>query len=296
MRLLFDCTHVFDHPHVNSGIQRVVRNVVHNLAGIDPVAGIECAPVILKNDKLYAVTSFTPTRAERLLHAAQSRFDHLRSRYWLFYNALENRLALPRFPRWHFIITAAFRLGYLALLLPFVVLMLLLAPQRIHDRLKNAYERFQGGYWRAHQHLGRRLGFTGLPVLGWMFRQVFVLGSLVFVLPWKLFARIAREDIDASRLSRLEPEQGDVLVLLDSSWNAAFFSQAERLKQQGVGLVAVVYDRIPLTHPGFYDRPLVQMFEEWFAWIVRTADGYIAHPTGRGPRSRLGGPSGFRDR
>ena len=28
MRLLFECTYVYDHPLVNSGIQRVVRNVI----------------------------------------------------------------------------------------------------------------------------------------------------------------------------------------------------------------------------------------------------------------------------
>jgi hypothetical protein len=30
-RLLVECTHVFEHPSVNSGIQRVVRNVIKQL-------------------------------------------------------------------------------------------------------------------------------------------------------------------------------------------------------------------------------------------------------------------------
>lgn len=30
-RLLVECTYVFEHPKVNSGIQRVVRNVIREL-------------------------------------------------------------------------------------------------------------------------------------------------------------------------------------------------------------------------------------------------------------------------
>jgi alpha-1,2-rhamnosyltransferase len=38
----------------------------------------------------------------------------------------------------------------------------------------------------------------------------------------------------------------------------------------------VIYDLIPLTHPQFYDTRLVRIFNEWFDWIAKTADGYVA--------------------
>lgn len=34
-RLLVDCTYVYDHPNDNSGIQRVVRNVIRELPAKD---------------------------------------------------------------------------------------------------------------------------------------------------------------------------------------------------------------------------------------------------------------------
>ncbi|MCO1735317.1 glycosyltransferase [Pseudomonas aeruginosa] len=71
-------------------------------------------------------------------------------------------------------------------------------------------------------------------------------------------------------------ELGDQLVLLDSSWHADFFPLAERLKSEGVGIVSVIYDLIPLTHPQFCDAGLVKVFNHWFDWIAATADGYVA--------------------
>jgi alpha-1,2-rhamnosyltransferase len=43
-----------------------------------------------------------------------------------------------------------------------------------------------------------------------------------------------------------------------------------------VGIVAVVYDLIPLTHPQFCDENLVRVFDHWFGWVARTADGFVA--------------------
>lgn len=79
-----------------------------------------------------------------------------------------------------------------------------------------------------------------------------------------------------NRCSPLQHQPGDQLVLLDSSWHADAFPLIEQLKREGVGIVSVIYDLIPLTHPQFYDTRLVQIFNEWFDWITQTADGYVA--------------------
>ncbi|WP_240950614.1 glycosyltransferase family 4 protein [Collimonas pratensis] len=74
----------------------------------------------------------------------------------------------------------------------------------------------------------------------------------------------------------MECRSDDILLLLDSSWHADFFPVAEKLQRQGVSIVSVIYDLIPLTHPQFCDGPLVQVFDRWFEWIANTADGFIA--------------------
>jgi alpha-1,2-rhamnosyltransferase len=95
-----------------------------------------------------------------------------------------------------------------------------------------------------------------------------------FSVPLRLIDHVNQYQLP-KRCSPLQHQPGDQLVLLDSSWHADFFPWAEQLKRDGVGIVSVIYDLIPLTHPQFYDTRLVQTFNEWFDWITQTADGYM---------------------
>ena len=280
MRLLFECTYVFDHPLVNSGIQRVVRNVVRNLATATPPAGVSCLPVVLKAGQIQIVRKLTANRRERALAALQQGFERRRNAYWLRHHQLDQRLQLARHPRLQHLVVTLFRLAAYAFILPHALGLLLLAPGRAQDRARPWFERLRQRYWHLHQRLEQGMRLTGghswrrLPrALLW---RLFRLGSVMFELPWRglgLFARTGQED---ERLAVLRPQPGDVLVLLDSSWHADFFQQVEALKQSGMGVVAVVYDLIPLSHPQFCDEGLVKVFDHWFDWVARTADGYIA--------------------
>ncbi|MCF4995268.1 glycosyltransferase [Pseudomonas syringae] len=206
-RLLLECTHVFKHPKVNSGIQRVVRNVIKQLPS--SVGDVECLPVVMLKGKLYRVT----------------------------------RLAALDSPLFNAIASFGERL-----------------------------ERLAHRFWQAHQKLHNRstsrLWRRGLYV-------AYHLTALVFRVPLHLIERINRHQLP-KRCTPLQHQPGDQLVLLDSSWHSDFCSHVERLKRDGVSIVAVIYDLIPLTHPQFYDTRLVQVFTEWFDWITRTADGFMA--------------------
>lgn len=207
-RLLVECTHVFKNPTVNSGIQRVVRNVIKQLPA--SAAGVECMPVVVLNGELYRVLQLAACDTP-------------------FFNALEN----------------------------------------FGGRL----ERLAHRVWQWHQRrdaqctskLARRILYVGY--------RLTIFGA--FGLPIRLIRRINRRQL-LKRCSPLQHQPGDQLVLLDSSWHSDFFAHVERLKRDGVGMIAVIYDLIPLTHPQFYDTRLVEVFSEWFDWITRTADGYMA--------------------
>ncbi|MCX2543436.1 glycosyltransferase family 1 protein [Pseudomonas sp. COW5] len=207
-RLLVECTHVFRHPKVNSGIQRVVRNVIKQLP--PSAEGVDCVPVVLLKGKLYRVTRLAPLNSP-LFNAIVTfgeRLERLAHRFW----------------QWH---------------------------QRLDSRCRSKLTR------RA-LYVGYRLASFGL-----------------FGIPLRLVEQVNRYQLP-QRCEPLQHRPGDQLVLLDSSWHSDFFLHAERLKREGVGIVAVIYDLIPLTHPQFYDTRLVQVFSEWFDWITRTADGYLA--------------------
>lgn len=215
IRLLIECTYVFHHPEMNSGIQRVVRNIIKHLPAIQEE--VVCIPIIFQHGKVLEVKKLAPeyTRGlrawtQRLLQKTAQKLVQIRNRYWL-----------------------------------------------IHARLLR--------YWPwSGVHNVRRVTFV-------MCRLV----SMSFVLPLWIIEWWLEKMAEEPRASVLQCHAGDVLVLLDSSWHADFFSTAEQLQARGVSIVSVIYDLIPLTHPQFCDGPLVQVFNTWFDWIGRTADGFM---------------------
>ncbi|WP_236179898.1 MULTISPECIES: glycosyltransferase family 4 protein [Pseudomonas] len=207
-RLLVECTHVFKHPKVNSGIQRVVRNVINRLPS--NAEGVECVPVILLKGRLYRVTRLAPLDSALFsgIFTFGERLERLSHRCW----------------QWH---------------------------QRLDSH--------------SGSRLARRLLYVGYRLLS--------IGA--FSLPLRLIEHVNRFQLPR-RCEPLSHQPGDQLVLLDSSWHSDFFLHAERLKREGMGIVAVIYDLIPLSHPQFYDTRLVEVYSEWFDWIARNADGFMA--------------------
>ena len=85
MRLLIDCTNVFWHPGVNSGIQRVVRNIVANLPS--PNSERTCVPVVLAGGKAYQVRSLIPGRRDaRGLASLYTKLARLRAGVSSYYD------------------------------------------------------------------------------------------------------------------------------------------------------------------------------------------------------------------
>lgn len=71
-------------------------------------------------------------------------------------------------------------------------------------------------------------------------------------------------------------DRGDTLVLLDATWrDPELFRQIAKLKAEGVRVVAVVYDLIPIRHGGFCERELVNVFTEWFEKMVELAEAFV---------------------
>ena len=207
-RLLVECTHVFNHPKLNSGIQRVVRNVINKLP--PSTDGVECMPVILLNGQLYRVTRLAPldTPVFNALATFGDRVERLAHRFWQWQQRLDVQCT---------------------------------------------------------SKLARRLLYVGYRATAFA----------AFSVPMRVFRRISRFQL-LKRCTPLQHQPDDQLVLLDSSWHSDFFPHVEKLKREGVGPIAVIYDLIPLKHPHFYESRPAQVFSEWFDWICRTADGYMA--------------------
>ncbi|WP_416311784.1 glycosyltransferase family 4 protein [Pseudomonas sp. W03] len=214
MRLLVECTYVFEHPHVNSGIQRVVRNVIGHLESVH--SDVDCIPVVFFRGRMHRVLHLAPLSTEEL--------------------------------PWH-------------------------------SRMKIALEQLRNQYWMWHARLERRWPMSRWHNARRAFYVLAKLASLSITLPLRFAMFSSRNHVVPERMEPLEVQPGDQLLLLDSSWHADFFPVAERLKAQGVGLVSVIYDLIPCTHPQFCDAGLVKVFDRWFDWIAEKADGFICIST-----------------
>lgn len=210
-RLLVECSNVFRNPEVNTGIQRVVRNIVRHLEEVSSQESAECIPVVIAEGRLFKVERLLPGAGDLSLLARSFLWcERINHAIWGLHGRLECRWSLSR---WHNARRALF-----------IVFRLLTAP-----------------LWASMRTL-RLLGYDSLR----------------------------------RRASLFEHQAGDQLVLLDSSWHVSTFSTVENLKRDGVGIVAVVHDLIPLVRPELSDDRLHSIFTNWFDWIAVQADGFVA--------------------
>lgn len=74
----------------------------------------------------------------------------------------------------------------------------------------------------------------------------------------------------------IELQEGDILLLLDSSWHCPFWEDVRKAKRAGVRVGVVIYDLIPVHLPETCDATLVHIFRKWLNSAVREADFFIA--------------------
>jgi len=80
---------------------------------------------------------------------------------------------------------------------------------------------------------------------------------------------------DSTTGPEIAPGNGDIVILLDSSWMYPVWPAVKKAKKNGADVVLVVYDIIPLSHPEFFPRAINMRFREWFLGAVQNADRII---------------------
>jgi len=120
--------------------------------------------------------------------------------------------------------------------------------------------------------------FEGMRKFLFAPREKFGLGyiiNLFFIKPLKFFINIFKKN---SSVVTTEPfvNDGDILLLLDSTWYMNIWPSVASFKGKGGKVIAVAYDIIPISHPQFCDDFLAQVFKDWFYDSLKYVDGYIA--------------------
>ena len=70
--------------------------------------------------------------------------------------------------------------------------------------------------------------------------------------------------------------EGDVVLLLDSSFHLPAWKAMGDGKKQGAKFIAVIYDLIPITHSQFCEQTLTNALNCWFEGGKNHLDGYIS--------------------
>jgi glycosyltransferase involved in cell wall biosynthesis len=79
-----------------------------------------------------------------------------------------------------------------------------------------------------------------------------------------------------SRTGRVDFGPGDVLVLLDATWDVDLSRELRRARAGGTRIWAVVQDLIPVNHPDIAPEGLPLVQDAWLQRTIPFADGFLA--------------------
>lgn len=217
--IFVDCSYLHSHVELNTGIQRVVRQVIQHFEEFSREGNFRVVPVNISHGQFAPVASAELYPAPPAELAENASFflwikKYLRQLYW------------------------AFRV--------------FLAAIFYHARAQHFFMAPRGQFG-----------------LNWIIDRC-------FFRPLRSGAQLFAEKKASAEAKEIHIAQGDILLLLDSTWYMEIWPSVARAKQNGALIYSVIYDLIPITHPQFCDSFLAEVFKDWFLTSLKYIDGYIA--------------------
>lgn len=196
-RILLECTPTFSTDMI-TGIQRVVRNLVHYASKDTSNPDVQVMPVIFQGKQLYQIPS--DTFDQHINGLDQQHEQHSLLARFLF--SLNKHAAFAA----------------------------------VKDSLRGRF----------------------YPLLSF-FKRLYV--SILV----RLRAR-------SSNLQALKPQHQDTLVFIDVSWGQHYWNEIATFRSQGVNIVFVLYDLIPVNYKHFYGTQIAEEFDSFVANMLVHAD------------------------
>jgi alpha-1,2-rhamnosyltransferase len=245
-RLFIECTHTYHSP-VQSGIQRVVRNILRNAGEVAGERGYAVVPVVYEGGQF---------RAADLRQVLDDKLQPpVRLPWW-------KRVALA----WQAWRAKSLRARVLAFALPVYrqirrsIAMLL--PFRPVHRFLFAYPSHFGMGWCAllPWRIARRLVRIVVPSA---------------VLP-VIAAPFEAKDEFGMSLDAIADHRGNVLLLLDGSWHLPIWSAVSRFMEAGGVVQTVIHDLIPITHPDTVMPGVREAYVDWMEAHLKVSRRFMA--------------------
>lgn len=259
--LYIDCSSLIEHVELNTGIQRVVRQVVHHLNTVGPDHGLAVQPVVISHGRFLAIQ-------ENQLYPKPRKADEAEDSTT---RDEQEQSPLPQYKPVSLSKGEAV-VGYLRGVY-YGVLTLLMALAGNHERAR----RF---LFAPRQYFG--MNWLVFTILVQPFRSLWLLGNRLAGKRGETPSEHAQDEqaTDDSQPRDLSPfqfiQKDDILLLLDSSWHNNIWPSVDCIRERGAWVVAVIYDLIPITHPQYCDNALAKVFSKWFTDSVGRVDGFVA--------------------
>jgi alpha-1,2-rhamnosyltransferase len=284
MRTLYiDCSSLIEHVELNTGIQRVVRQAVRHLQTIAPEHGYKAQPVVISHGRFMAITEdqLYPKAKTPVYEPAEEEEPALEQSSHADDTGLQQYAAAPEGLKRK---TLAYLYGVYNGL---QALLLGLAgnTEAARNFIFAPRQRF-GLNWLVYNSLVAPLKAAN-SLLTRPQKQAVAAAPSAQSDDSQDNLETANQDAAAASAepAAKEPKgqdpfslvkEGDILLLLDSSWHNNIWPSVESIRDNGAKVVAVIYDLIPITHPQFCDAHLVKVFNSWFKDSVGMVDGFVA--------------------
>lgn len=233
--IFVECTNTY-HSSVQTGIQRVVRNVLRNAEAVANPRGYEIKPVVYQGGQF---------READLAHVLQDKLKEVSSPV----------APMRRHPPARSIVLSLVRPFYrvarkaLAFLVPFPFMHRFLYAHPMH------------------------FGLAWCVLFPWRALRWFLYptrGGLVAADP-----QILNDGFGVS-LDSFTDHTGNILLLLDASWSIPLWSAVERFQAVGGVTQGVIYDLVPITHGDTSVRSLRDEYIAWVAAHLRLSGKFLA--------------------
>ncbi len=231
LKIYIECTNTYHSP-VQTGIQRVVRNILLHAEKISAARGYQMIPVVCSNGEL---------READLARV------------------LRDKIGLPLEPSVSIVepiaatgISKTFRVQLLCAARP---------PFRVLRRALTIILPFSATKRFAQAPLSD-FGLAWCLLLPWrVLRKIFRL--FVPEKPQPVQPAPKEPDPFGANLDSADSHQGNILLLLDASWSLPLWPAVHRFQERGGVTHGVIYDLVPLTHAETSEQSLADAFVVW---------------------------------
>ena len=246
-RILIDCSETYN-DDLNTGIQRVVRNIAERSERMSEKLNVPIIPIVLGANGYISLKTFLNKKNNMNSDVSDvSDVNDVNDVNNYYNNKSKVKINVKEKVK-------------------------IILRERLNiDKTKNTY-RILKVIWQRLERL----------------KYFFISLKQMFNPLWRLLKRLKYFVMDFTQMSNpfiinddiIFPEENDILLLIDSFWNYYYNNYyfkffCKNIKKKNGVIIVAVYDIIPLTNPEFFEKDLTLRFRKALNKFIKLSDGVL---------------------